>query len=159
EQWDTEEHRGDTDFPDADALNWDETSWTPPTTTRTWFHTGVFLEASVVSRQYEHEYWTESAQSTSDHKTTLLPDTVLPPGLSVAEVREAYRALKGMMLRTEIYAEDGANALTEAERERATRPYSVVEQSYAIRLVQPSGGNRHAVFHVHPRERLSLQYE
>ena len=155
EQWDTEEHRDDTDFPDADPTNWDNASWTPPMLTRTWFHTGAFTEASTVSRQYADEYWTEPAlrgdDRALDRDAMLLPDTVLPPGLTPAETREAYRALKGSPLRTEIYADDAS--------ERAGNPYSVTEQNFAVRRVQPLGLNRHAVFFVHPRESLTFAYE
>jgi RHS repeat-associated protein len=155
EQWDTEEHRGDTDFPGTESNNWDQTSWTPPMHTRTWFHTGAFAEATAVSRQYEHEYWTEPAlrvdNRADDRKAMLLADTVLPPGLTPDEVREAYRALKGMALRTEIYAKDGSP--------RAAHPYTVTEQNFTLRLLQPEGPNWHAVFFAHPREKISFDYE
>jgi RHS repeat-associated protein len=155
EQRDTEEHRGDTDFIGAESFNWDAASWMPPMLTRTWFHTGAFAEALAVSGQYQHEYWTEPAlrpdAQTADREAMVLPDTVLPPGLAPDEVREAYRALKGMVLRTEIYAEDGSP--------RAEHPYTVTEQNFTLELVQAQGPNRHAVFFAHPREKLSFNYE
>jgi RHS repeat-associated protein len=153
EQWDTEEQRGDTAFPAA--ANWDAASWTPPMRTCTWFHTGSFVEAGAVSRQYAREHWTEPAlrgdDHTADREAMLLPDTVLPPGLTAEEVREAYRALKGMALRIEVYADDGSA--------RAEHPYSVTEQNFTVRREQALGGNRHAVFFVHPREKLSFHSE
>lgn len=142
EQWDTEEHRADTAFPGGDATNWDSTSYVPPMMTRMWFHTGAFVEAGVVSRQYAAEYWPEALQA---------PDSVLPAGLTAADEREAYRALKGQALRTEVYADDGA-AL-------AGNPYSVVEHSYIVTSVQPSGPNTHAAFYTHARETLTFEYE
>jgi RHS repeat-associated protein len=155
EQRDTEEHRGDTDFPGTESFNWDAASWTPPMLTRTWFHTGAFAEALSVSRQYQHEYWTEPAlrpdARANDRTAMLLPDTALPSALAPDEVREAYRALKGMVLRTEIYAEDGSP--------RAEHPYTVTEQNFTLELVQPQGPNRHAVFFAHPREKLTFNYE
>jgi RHS repeat-associated protein len=151
--WDTEEQRGDTEFPEA--ANWSEVSWTPPLHTRTWYHTGAFAEAAGVSRQYAREYWTEPAlrgdDRAADREAMLLPDTVLPPGLDPGEIREAYRALKGMALRTEVYAEDGLA--------QAGNPYSVTEQSFEVRLLQPRGGNENAVFLTHSREKVSFQYE
>ncbi|HEU5368180.1 MAG TPA: SpvB/TcaC N-terminal domain-containing protein [Ktedonobacterales bacterium] len=153
EQWDSEEHRGDTAFPAA--ANWDAASWTPPMLSRTWFHTGAMIEAGLVSRQYAHEYWTEPAlrpdNRAADREAMLLPDTVLPSGLTADEVREAYRALKGMALRIEIYAADGSP--------RAEHPYAVTEQNFTARMVQPMAGNRHSVFFVHPRETLAFNYE
>ena len=38
-------------------------------------------------------------------------------------------------------------------------PYTVTEQNFTIRALQPRGGNRHAVFFTHPREAISYHYE
>lgn len=127
EQWDTEEFRDDTDFPETDAANWDAASWTAPVRTRTWFHTGAYSESDQVSQQYASEYWADPALSAADRAAMLLPDTVLPSGLTPEETREAYRALKGAVLRTEIYAED--------DTPRAAHPYTVTEQNYSLRLL------------------------
>src|SRR5260370_27344258 len=102
EPGDPEEFRADAAFADGPALNWDDASWNPPVLTRAWFHTGAFEAANAVSQQYAHEYWV------GDGGETLLPDSVLPPGLDPYEVREAYRSLKGRMLRSEAYVEDAS---------------------------------------------------
>lgn len=157
EQWDTEEHRDDTAFPGADTTNWDTISWTPPVHTKTWFHTGAFVEAGVVSAQYESEYWAEPATrgaspaAVAARKALLLPDTVMPSGLTPAEMREAYRALKGSTLRIEVFADD--------DTPQAEHPYTVTEQNFSVEFLQARGPNRHAVFQVHPRESLSYNYE
>ena len=80
-----------------------------------------------------------------------LDDTILPAGLTPEEAREACRSLKGSMLRQEIYALDGT--------EESGRPYSVAESNLTIRLLQPRGQNRHAVFFTHPREHVTFHYE
>jgi RHS repeat-associated protein len=155
EQWDTIELRDDTAFPEAEALNWDAASWSPPILTRTWYHTGAFEEAAAVSRRFAGEYWVEPAlRSTGrapEREATLLQDTVLPPGLTPAETREAHRALRGTTLRTEVYAVDGTAA--------AEHPYAVTEQCMTVERVQPHGPNAYAVFAVHPREVASFDYE
>jgi RHS repeat-associated protein len=155
EQWDTEEHLADTAFPDDEALNWVELSWAPPVLTRTWFHSGAFLEAATVSRQHAHEYWVEPAlrpdDRAEDRAAMQLGDSVLPEGLPPDEVQEAYRALKGSALRVEVFGEDGSPL--------AEHPYSVTEQSFAAKRLQPTAGNRHAVFLTHSRETLSFHYE
>jgi RHS repeat-associated protein len=155
EQWDTEEFRADTTFPDGDAQNWDAASWSPPMLTRTWFHTGAFEAAAAVSRQYASEYWVEPAlrpaSRAADLAAMTIPDTILPPDLDPFEVREAFRALKGHVLRTEIYAQDGSA--------NAGNPYIVTEQNFTIRRIQPMGGNWHAVFFTFPRESLTFHYE
>jgi len=155
EQWDTDDHREDTEFPEAEDTNWDAGSWSPPMLTRTWFHTGAFIEAGNVSRQYTHEYWVEPAlrpdARADDRKAMSLPDTVLPNGLTAAEIREAYRSLKGSPLRTEVYGQNNDGTVG--------NPYAVTEHNYTVRLLQHFGPNRHAAFLTHARESLSFHYE
>ena len=81
----------------------------------------------------------------------LLDDTILPDGLTVDEEFEACRALRGSMLRQEIYSIDGT--------EKAEHPYIVTEQNFTIRLVQPRGKNQNAVFFTHAREAVNYHYE
>ncbi len=89
---------------------------------------------------------------------TILPEDVLlgdgsrrPHTFSGEELREACRALRGSMLRQEIYGLDASNA--------EDRPYRVSERSYTIETLQPRGPNAFGVFFVHPRETLDFQYE
>jgi hypothetical protein len=115
-----------------DATNIDEASHVPPVLTRTWFHTGAFLDESRISKHFEHEYYREGDASealtglTEEQLRALLLDDTLLPGtlrladgtrtpytLSAGEVLEACRALKGAILRQEIYALDGTD---EADR-------------------------------------------
>jgi RHS repeat-associated protein len=155
EQWDSEEFRTDTGFDDGDFVNWDQQSWSPPMLTRSWFHTGAFVQAPAVTQQYQTEYWIEPAlrpaSRAADAAAMRPPDTVLPDGLDPYEVQEAYRALKGRALRVEIYAEDGSPA--------ASNPYTVTETNFTILCLQNMGVNLHAVFFVHPCETVSFHYE
>ncbi|XYH99956.1 hypothetical protein ACMHYB_09425 [Sorangium sp. So ce1128] len=70
--------------------------------TKTWFHTGAWIERAKISAQYESEYYT------GDAGAVRLEDTPLLEGLSAVEMREACRALKGRPLRQEVYALDGS---------------------------------------------------
>jgi RHS repeat-associated protein len=155
EQWDTEEFRSDTAFDDGDFVNWDRQSWSPPVLIRSWFHTGAFLQAGQVTRQYQSEYWIEptlrSASRAADASAMQLPDSVLPDGLDPFEIQEAYRALKGRALRVEVYGADGSAA--------AANPYTVTETNFTILCLQNMGRNLHAVFFVHPRETATFHYE
>ncbi len=157
EQRDTETHLDDMLFPDVESSNEDAASFVPPMLTRTWFHTGAFIDAGNVSRQYEHEYWVEpdlrgdAPADVAAREAMLLPDTVLEAGLDPDEVREAYRALKGSPLRIEVYSEDGTP--------RAEHPYTVTEQNFSVRRLQERGPNQHTVFLTHPRESLAYHYE
>ncbi|MCY7282017.1 MAG: toxin, partial [Cyanobacteria bacterium CAN_BIN43] len=152
EQFDTEEigtiQSGDTT---SDSTNLDVTSFVPPVLTKTWFHTGAYFDREKISRQFEHEYYHEPNQSDSAFAALLLPDTMLPAGLTADEEREAARSLKGRILRLEIYALDGS--------EKQPHPYSVSERNYEIRLEQSLGINRHAVFFAHDRQTIDYHYE
>ena len=160
EQWDTEELGALTEsgtFPTGE--NWDSASHVPPVLTRTWFHTGVYLGrghvsdffAGLLDAEDKGEYYREPGLTDDEARALLLPDTVLPDGLTVEEEREACRALKGSMLRQEVYALDGTD--------KAQHPYTVAEQNFTIRVVQRRGKNRHGVFFAHPREVLTYHYE
>jgi RHS repeat-associated protein len=152
------------------ATNIDEASSVPPVLTKTWFHTGAYLEGGRISRHFEKEYYRESdlregvtGLAEKQMEAMLLNDTVMPGtirlahgarehyALSYEEAREACRALKGSILRQEVYALDG--------KDESDRPYSVSERNYTIELLQPQGSNRYAVFFSHPRETIDFRYE
>ena len=150
EQWDTEQFAelGNSDtfpfpFPLGDNVNAE--SHVPPVHTKTWFHTGVYLDRQTISQHYTNEYYS------ADPEAVLLPDTVLQSSLSTQEQREACRALKGSILRQEVYALD--------ESPQSPHPYSVSEQNYELKQLQPVESNRHAVFFAHARQSLDYHYE
>ncbi|WP_437793355.1 toxin TcdB middle/C-terminal domain-containing protein [Sorangium sp. So ce693] len=127
------------------AANADPELHLPPVLTKTWFHTGAWIEGAKISARYESEYYAGDAEAVR------LADTLLREDLGAVEMREACRALKGRPLRQEIYALDGS-----AEE---PRPYVVTEHSYAMRRLQPAVGDAHAVFFAHAREALEYHYE
>jgi RHS repeat-associated protein len=161
EQWDSEAYAV---LENSSALNLNPASDVPPVLTRTWFHTGAYLEGARISLLFKDQYYREPGLLTSEQfEAMLLPDTVLPDAiilpegtplpykLTADEEREACRALKGSILRQEVYGLDG----TKAE----PHPYSVSERNYTIQLLQPQGANRHAVFFTHARETIDYHYE
>ena len=165
EQWDTEEFAAlsaSDAFPEA--TNIDAASHVPPVHTKTWFHTGVYLGRDHVStlrrHSAKHEYYGESDRddpASTDAARARVPCSLAGhrsarPDLTLDEEREACRALKGSMLRQEVYALDGT-------RQAQTHPYTVTEQNFTIRRLQPQGDNRHAVFFTHAREAISYHYE
>lgn len=152
EQWDTEEYAalsGSDAFPVGD--NVDQQSHVPPMHTKTWFHTGAFLDEQRIARLYAKEYFRESGMSDAQFTAQLLDDTTLPEGLTTEEAHQAVRALKGSVLRQEVYTDDGTD--------KALLPYSVSERNYTIKLLQPRGQNKHAVFFAHANETIDLHYE
>jgi len=166
EQWDTEQ-LGAFAGGAVPADNIAAASHVPPVHTKTWFHTGVYLGGNHVSDYFaglltatdQGEYFREPGLSDSEARALLLPDTILPAGLTLEEEREACRALKGAMLRQEVYADDAGPGATPGQIQRARTPYTVTEQNFTIRALQLQGGNRHAVFFTHAREAISYHYE
>lgn len=131
--------------------NIDEASHVPPVLTKIWFHTGAYLDESRISRHFEDEYYREPGLTDDQFHDMLLPDTLLPPDVSSREACEATRALKGSILRQEIYALDGS--------ENSLHPYSVSERNFDIMMLQPKENNHYAVFFAHPRETIDYHYE
>lgn len=142
--------------PEADTLN------LPPVVTKTWYHTGAWPNAETIIQHMAHEYFSTSSEG------ALLPDTILPTDvfvpdpsqpagqriahwLSGEEQREAVRALKGSILRREIYADDGTA--------KAGVPFSVSERNYTVECFQPQGDNLYAVFFTHARETIDYHHE
>lgn len=164
EQWDTEDYeifQENTVF-DVPASNRDEITDVPPVYTKTWFHTGFYLDRERISNLYTEEYYRvpqtdgegnilKDEKDNILYEDWLLADTLLPLNLSAEEKREACRALKGQMLRQEVYAED--------RTEQAKLPYTVTENSYDIQCLQPKNEGTYGVFLVTPRESLSYHYE
>jgi RHS repeat-associated protein len=118
-------------------------TYTPPKRTKTWFDTGAFFETGPLSTQYRREYSTDFLQ--------LVPDSAMPVGVTADEAREAARALRGHMLRQEVYGLDGSP--------HESNPYVITESNFEVQRLQPKAANRHAVFCVHPRETLTARTE
>jgi len=146
------------------AANLDAASHVPPVLVRTWYHTGAYLGRDRISNvhaglagggrgeYYREPAWLDDPLEAAEH---LLPDTVLPAGLPPEDEREACRALKGSMLRQEVYALDGTGSADYPYG----HPYTVLERNFGLRVLQPRGDNLHAVCAVHEHEMLNLYYE
>ena len=163
EQWDTEDLStlGDPDKPPR-GTNYDLISDIPPVLTKTWFHTGAYLEGAELQQRYECEYWSEPASGKRDAWRALGAGDLLPKSVRVrqggiahaissTEAYEASRALKGAVVHSEIYALDGTK--------EQGRPYKVAHSTYNVELLQPQYRNEHAVFMTHQRETITLDYE
>jgi RHS repeat-associated protein len=117
----------------------------PPVLTKTWFHTGAFLSQENILNQYAHEYFQNPTIE------NLLPEPVLPPGLSIDDWREALRSCKGVLLRKEVYGQDGSPV--------ANVPYMTDQHNSLISILQPRGQNKYSVCLVHESESISHHYE
>ena len=165
DQWDTEDFatlKDSADFPQPQNSN--PAHSVPPVCTKTWFHTGAFFEEGRISRCFAHEYYSDpdfpSLEDTILPTAILLPDSSTSPyDLRPEEMREACRALRGSILRQEVYALDDSGL--------ASLPYSVSERDYTIAMLQPRqvhapdplAQTRYGVFFVHARETIDFRYE
>lgn len=163
EQWDTESFTDFIDeglFPSGYNAS-EEILHVAPIYTKTWFHTGFYDQSSDILGQYEKEYWSGDIDAFEREQTPLAQLTENNPELFTTAfddgraLREATRALKGSALRQEVYSRDGST--------EAGYPYTVTENSYEIRLVQPRGSQQrdrdYASFINIPAETLTYQYE
>ncbi|MGE5329273.1 MAG: SpvB/TcaC N-terminal domain-containing protein [Deltaproteobacteria bacterium] len=121
-----------------------------PVLTKTWYHTGAFIEKKNILLHYQNEYYKN--QEFSEYH---LPDAYIDyegvTEISAKEIKEALRACKSIVLRQEIYALD--------DSENDKKPYLTAEHSYYIKLLQPMLTNKHAVFLMLERESISYNYE
>jgi RHS repeat-associated protein len=146
---------GRVDRQDAEYFPTDPTNhakdprYVAPALSRTWYHTGAYLEDVALSRQYAKEYYAGDSQaftfpdSTIDWGSDLTPDG--------ATIRQAYVAMAGTVLHTEVYGLDDTN--------QSSNPYMVTESNFLVRLIQPTGTNPYAIFYVHNQQTLSYNYE
>ncbi len=128
----------------------------PPTLTRSWFHTGVLADADTLERRYaggagSRSYYREPADriDPAPALAALLPDTVVPDGLTAEEARQAVRALRAAPLREEVYGLDGVSE----------HPYLVTEHAHRLLRLQHADGTTPAVFHRHLRETVTTAYD
>lgn len=127
------------------ALNADRALHLPPVRTRTWFHTGAWIEPESLAAQFRAEFWRGDASALGllDH--------------DVPNDAEAFRALRGSVLRSEIYALD-ADPLNPAAS-KVENPFSVTETRYRVRQLQARGTRLHGAFHASAAEILTHHYE
>ncbi|MGC4064896.1 MAG: toxin TcdB middle/N-terminal domain-containing protein [Polyangiaceae bacterium] len=97
EQWDTEH------FEPTPTQSYEQY----PVHTKTWFHTGAWLEAQRLEGSLREEYFPKGPKAQDGPENLFLPDTFIEPDelnrpMSTQDARDAARALRGHVLRTEI---------------------------------------------------------
>src|SRR5262252_705182 len=125
----------------------DQPLFQPPVLTRTWYHTGAYVDRERMRVSLAGEYYANPAFA--EH--ALPGPDGMSAALSLIEEREAFRACKGRMIRQEIYALDGAPG--------QSAPYTTASHTWTIQLVQPRAVNQHAVFLPLETEALTYHYE
>ncbi|MER6197682.1 SpvB/TcaC N-terminal domain-containing protein [Streptomyces sp. NPDC001586] len=138
---------------DSPYVTADHRLYQPPVRTVTWHHTGVPVEGRDPLHPLRHEYF-----RASDEYAPPGPDLGTLP-LGSGERQEAVRAFKGALLREETYELD-LTAATGGERPPVpVRILAATSYAHRIRLVQPRGGQHHAVFHTFESETVAHHYE
>ncbi|WP_026103334.1 SpvB/TcaC N-terminal domain-containing protein [Pseudanabaena sp. PCC 6802] len=126
--------------------------FSPPLETRTWFHQGPVGDefGEWEELDFSNEYWSGDPQALFRPQTTIDFLKGLPRG----KQRDAIRALRGSILRTELYALDGS--------ELQDRPYTVTESLQGVREESPltsDEGNRQSIFFPFGLAQRTTQWE
>ena len=135
--------------------NGERSAHVPPVETRSWFHTGVYFDADrevdahELTERYRAEYYhgDPGAYGTASHA---FQDAEGRNGVG-GSPHEAFRALRGALLRTEVFGRDGS--------ERADDPYLVTESRYWVKELQPRRGFSPPVYLTIPLESVTQHYE
>ncbi|RNJ52613.1 hypothetical protein D7B24_003168 [Verticillium nonalfalfae] len=153
DEWDT----GVFEAAASPRMSNEDAAWhTPPVRTSTWFHTGMFVDERTWSRQIQAEYFADHVREglpSSPYHGALLPESVNPfDPQEISILRERFRALKGKLLRKEVYSEDGSDS--------SHIPFAIEEHNYSVKVVQDvQDSHLHAVCTVQPRETASYYME
>lgn len=122
----------------------------PPVLKRTWFHTGAFFPLQSQVQRLQAEYFQ------GDAAAILLPDTQFEDVVCGETLREACRALKGRILREEVYSEE---RIAGSQLEHPETPFAVSEHCHRVRLLKPREHGQPAVFLPLLDQRLDYHYE
>jgi RHS repeat-associated protein len=129
----------------------DKKYFSAPTLTKTWFHQGPVHDEFDFDDELDlsAEYWSGDPSMLTRSAATV----TLLNGLDRQSRRDALRAMRGSILRTELYARD-SSALE-------GRPYTVTESSYGLIEVAPptAGENRKHIFFPHIIAQRTTQWE
>ncbi|KAF2469526.1 SpvB-domain-containing protein [Lindgomyces ingoldianus] len=152
--WDAEDFK----ITESDTgANLDPTWEVPPVMVKTWYHTGAYLGNQPLEDLLASEYYGAATNNSSVHSAPLFrslrSNTILSPDLLKAdELREAYRAMKGQMLRQETYADDKSAF--------AAVPYSIEESSITIEAIQEvRDAHLHSIFMSYARENVKYSID
>ena len=135
ESWDCETYE---QFQDSAAHNLqaaallDKNLWVPPIYMRSWFITGAYEQTQAICAQYETQFYQGDAQQ---WRIPIFELETAWSNQDALSVKQAYAALAGQAIRTEVYAEDHSSV--------AENPYTVSMSTVQVRLVQPRINGRY----------------
>jgi YD repeat-containing protein len=151
ESWDSqtfETYEKDTDTGPFEVQKIKEELFVAPVYTRSWYNTGVEDINSTINEYFKKQYYQ------GDTKAYDFPNNVFSgiPANDHETRRQAYAALKGQIIRQEVYGLDD-NA------DYSNNLYTVTESNNEVILLQPKANQPYAVFKVNARENIHYQYE
>ncbi len=141
ETWDTETLETQNDPAEIGAF-------VPPIYTKTWMQPGLFAGYDQLLQFYQSEFYQ------GDEAAYDFPKSLLSPDIYRADAqtfRQAFVALKGRTIRSEVYGLDGSAA--------EENPYTVEASNELVILEQAASAGDYAVFSISPRESISYQYD
>lgn len=120
----------------------------PNVYTRTWYHTGAFLEEEPLIEQYKKEFWQKDADALPMDYSYFSYLSGLQP---TSTARDACRTFYGAVIRSEVYGLDGSPW--------QDTPYSVSESEFEVREIQARFSNEYSSFVLHLRQSIAYDYE
>lgn len=151
ESWDTEQYeefKTSSTLPEKAADLLDKNLWVPPVHTKSWFLTGAYARTPEILAAYQREFFH------GDPDAWHIPEFELGETLHHADadtLQQAYAAIAGHNIRTEVYALDGSG--------ESENPYTIAQSSVKLRLVQPRLTERYCSIEVLDSQSLSYSYE
>jgi RHS repeat-associated protein len=130
-------------FSDVPPVDGDEFTLLP-VVTRSWFHTGTYVDGVDLADVLREDFWS------GDPAAARLDGAQLDGMEDPEDQLEACRALRGHLLRTELFVDDGApNAV----------PYLTSDHRYGVRRLQPASGTSHGSALAYEVESITHHYE
>ncbi len=119
----------------------------PTVYTKSWQFTGGYELYNKIIDQYKKEYYK------GDRHELDFPGCEFEnvDWNNQEEARQAYYALKGWVMRTEVYGQDNSPD--------SINPYTVVQSNRTVVMVQPPANKKPAVFRVDSNQAINYQYE
>ncbi len=119
-----------------------------PVMTKTWYHTGAWLEQGDLLSAFQSEYWSGDSMAYSVPETTF---KYLGTAPDADTLQQAHSALHGTVLRSEVYGND--------KTPWQQTPYTVSESQFEVKQLQKKDTNPYAVFLLHEQESIKYDYE
>ncbi|WP_135079062.1 SpvB/TcaC N-terminal domain-containing protein [Terasakiella sp. SH-1] len=152
ESWDTETYEELQAQDEASSPNQSLRHYLPPVHTKTWHHTGAAPHDVDFMGQYKSQFYQGDKQAYD------MPAPVLDADIcttNIETIRQAHAALKGSIIRSEVYMDDAKQ-----NPELAKHPLRVEHSNGKVCLVQEKQeGAPFAIFRLEATESISYHYE